>query len=430
MSLLNLSALILTMAAGIGVLNHWTLRLPHTIGLVAIALLVSLILMALDVAFPQVMIGDTVQARLVDVNFGDTVLKGLLSFLLFAGAMHVDLGQLAKRGPTIAALSTIGVVISTLVNGLGFYGLAWLLGFEQVLTIWICLVFGALISPTDPVAVLALLKNLVVPKELKATIAGESLFNDGVAIVVFLVLVSIAFAGQGHGHADVVTAGSIARTFLLEAGGGILLGLVIGGIGFAIMRHMDEYVLEVLVTLAMVVGGYALALQLHVSGPLAMVVAGLLIGNQGTRHAMSVETKDYLEKFWELLDEVLNSVLFVLIGFAIMMVAFSTQALILAVLAVPLALIARTLALFVPLTLLSSFRSYDPNTLKILLWAGLRGGISVALALTLPDTHDPANPDALGARDLILAATFAVVLFTILVQGLTIERLLKRWTTG
>lgn len=425
MSLIELAALILALAAGIGVLNHWTLRLPHTIGLVVFALLVSLVLMATDALFPQFQIGITVQGILNDVNFGDTVLKGLLSVLLFAGALHVDLTQLAKRGPTIAALSTIGVLISTAINGFGFYALAWLLGFDNVLTLPICLVFGALISPTDPVAVLALLKNLVVPKELKAMIAGESLFNDGVAIVVFLVLASIAFAGHGDGHAAEVTASSIANVFVLEAGGGLLLGFVLGGIGLFIMRSMDEYVLEVLVTLALVIGGYALALKLHVSGPLAMVVAGLMVGSSAAQRAMSAQTKDYLEKFWELLDEILNSALFVLIGFEILILSFQAPAILLALLAVPLALGARAFALFVPLSLLATFRSYEPNTLKILLWAGLRGGISVALALTLPDTH--VEGEAMSAKDLILVATFAVVLFTILVQGLTIERLLKRW---
>ena len=406
-------------------LNHWTLRLPHTIGLVVFALLASLALMALDAVFPQFQIGGTVQGILNDVNFGETVLKGLLSILLFAGALHVDLRQLAKRGPTIAALSTIGVLISTAINGFGFYALAWLLGFNDVLTLPICLVFGALISPTDPVAVLALLKNLVVPKELKATIAGESLFNDGVAIVVFLVLSSIAFAGHGDGHGAAVSASGIAQVFLVEAGGGLLLGFVLGGIGLFIMRSMDEYVLEVLVTLALVIGGYALALKLHVSGPLAMVVAGLMVGSSAAQRAMSDQTKDYLEKFWELLDEILNSALFVLIGFEILILSFQGPAILLALLAVPLALGARAFALFVPLSLLAPFRSYQPNTLKILLWAGLRGGISVALALTLPDSH--AEGEVMSAKDLILIATFAVVLFTILVQGLTIERLLKRW---
>lgn len=426
MSLINLAALILTLAAGIGVLNHWTLRLPHTIGLVVIALLVSLILMAVDALAPGLQIGGTVQGILNDVNFGETVLKGLLSVLLFAGALHVDLTQLAKRGPTIAALSTVGVLISTAINGLGFYALAWLLGFDQVLTLPICLVFGALISPTDPVAVLALLKNIAVPKDLKATIAGESLFNDGVAIVVFLVLSGIAFASHGDAHGAEVSAAAIGQIFVLEAGGGIVLGLVLGAVGFWIMRSMDEYVLEVMVTLALVIGGYALALKLHVSGPLAMVVAGLMVGNQASRHAMSAETRDYIEKFWELLDEILNSVLFVLIGFEILILSFSAPAILLALLSIPLAVGARTLALFVPLTSLSRFRSYPPKTLPILLWAGLRGGISVALALTLPDTVMQGGE--LSAKDLILTATFAVVLFTILVQGLTIEPLLKRWT--
>jgi len=339
------------------------------------------------------------EAMLASIDFDQTLLHGMLSFLLFAGALHVNLNDLAQQRWVIGILSTVGVVGATFLIGGGVYYLfAWL---DIDVPFIYCLLFGSLISPTDPIAVLGILKSAGAPKTLETKITGESLFNDGVAVVVFLVLADIA-----AGEAD-VSAASIATLFFTEAIGGLVFGLVAGSLAFFMLKHIDNYQVEVLITLALVTGGYAAAEHLHLSAPIAIVVAGLLIGNHGRRAAMSDKTREHLDTFWELVDEILNAVLFVLIGLEVLVISLRDDYLLAGALAIPLILVMRP------------FRSFTPGVVSILTWAGLRGGISVALALSLPSGE---------MRDLLLTVTYVVVVFSIVVQGLTLGPLVRRLT--
>jgi CPA1 family monovalent cation:H+ antiporter len=411
-SLFDLSALLLTLAALFGYVNHRWLRLPTTIGLVLIALFVSFAVLALDWLFPGFGFRAAVGRTLLSIDFHETLMEGMLSFLLFAGALHVDLEQFLARKWVIALLASFGVLTSTALVGLVMYPLFALAGLAVPMIL--CLVFGALIAPTDPVAVLGILKRVKVPPSLEAKIAGESLFNDGVGVVVFTILVAIATAESGGAP---MGAGAIALLFVQEALGGAILGLAAGLLAYQAMKSMDEHNLEVLITLALVTGAYALALLLHVSGPIAMVVAGILIGNHGTRLAMSAKTRDHVEKFWSLTDEILNAVLFLLIGFEVMALSVTPGMLWLMAAAVPVALLARLISVSVPITVLGLRKEFTPGAIPVLTWGGLRGGISVALALSLPDIPE---------KGVLLAAAYAVVVFSIVVQGLTMERLVRR----
>ena len=408
MGLFATLAALLTLTAAFAYVNHRTLRLPTTIGVMLIALLASLVLLAVHAVGPD--IDEPVRQLLGSIDFDEALLQGMLSFLLFAGALHVDLGDLAEHKGTIAILATLGVCLSTaVVGGLTFLA-AGALGLD--LRLIDALLFGALISPTDPIAVMGLLKTMGVPRALETKIAGESLFNDGVGVVVFLILLEISRGTEA------VTAGDVARLFAQEALGGALFGFVTGYVAYRMLRSIDAYKVEVLVTLALVTGGYALAGALHLSAPIAIVVAGLLIGNQGRAFAMSDVTRERLDVFWELIDEVLNAVLFVLIGLEVLVLSFSGSAVALALLAVPIALLGRTAGVFVPLTAIHPFGAEQETGVKrVLVWGGLRGGISVALALSLP-----AGP----VRETLLVATYAVVVFSIAVQGLTVPRLVQR----
>ena len=412
-SIFNLAAIVVTLAAVFGYLNHRWIRLPHTIGLVVIALFASFGTLTLDALVPSLVLRATVRETLVQIEFHDTLMKGLLSFLLFAGALHVDLEALLRRKWAISALATVGILISTAVVGLVMFQAFRLTGFDMTLPY--CLVFGALISPTDPIAVLGILKNTRVPETLEGMIAGESLFNDGVGVVVFTILVSIATGGGEHGGD--ITAGSIATLFLTEAVGGTALGLLAGYLAYRAMHGIDEHNLEVMITLALVMATYGIASAIHVSGPIAMVVAGLLIGNHGKRFAMSEATRDHIDKFWSLLDEVLNSVLFLAIGFEVVALTFGGDVLLAMAIAIPTVLLARFISVATPIGLLGLRRDFTKGAILILTWGGLRGGISVALALSLP---------AIAVKPVILAATYGVVIFSIVVQGLTIQMVASR----
>ena len=407
MTLFELLATLLTLAALSSYFNHRVLRLPQTIGVMLVALVVSL---ALQLAGP---LTDGVEATaaqmLLAIDFDDTLLHGMLAFLLFAGALHVNLGDLAEQGGVIALLASFGVVGATFLAA----GAAWLvfgaLGLEVPL-IW-CLVFGSLIAPTDPIAVLGILKTAGAPKSLETKITGESLFNDGVAVVVFLVLLGVA-TGQAE-----ATPGAIAWLFVQEAVGGALFGGACGWLAYRMLATVDNYQVEVLITLALATGVYALAEAWHLSAPIAIVVAGLLVGNHGRLLGMSDKTREHLDTFWEMVDEVLNAVLFLLIGMELLVLSLRGEYLIAGLVLIPLVLLARLISVGLPVGLLRARRTFSPHVVKILTWGGLRGGISVALALSLP-----ASP----VRDPLVTATYVIVVFSILVQGLTVGPLLKR----
>ncbi|HAK54143.1 MAG: sodium:proton antiporter [Vicinamibacterales bacterium] len=411
-SVLNLAAFLVTMAAVFGYLNHRWLKLPHTVGLVVIALFASLTALLIDALIPSLGFGPAVRGTLTDIDLYDTLMKGMLGFLLFAGALHVDLDDLWQRRWAISILATVGILTSTVIVGAMTYAGWRALGFDVG---WLpCLTFGALISPTDPIAVLSILKRLAVPPTLEAKIAGESLFNDGVGVVVFTVL-----AGLGAGGAGAVDLSPLAVVELVvtEAVGGIVLGLGAGYLTYRLMRPLDEHNLEVMMTLALVMATTAIAVRWHLSGPLAVVVAGLFIGNHGAQFAMSANTRDHIERFWSLLDEILNSVLFLIIGFEVVALSLSGAVVLAVVLAIPVVLAARFVAVAGPITLLRRWRTFTPGAIPVLTWGGLRGGISVALVLSLPPSP---------VRELLLAATYGVVIFSIVVQGLTIERVVRR----
>lgn len=408
MVILNIFAILLTLSAAFAYINHRFIGLPTTIGVMLIALLASvLVSVAGWLGYPSVELHAA--EFLGSIDFNVTLMNGMLSFLLFAGALHVNLEDLAKLKWTILTLATVGVCISTGVVGFLTFQLLQALGIN--ISLIYCLLFGALISPTDPIAVMATVKRLGISKELETKIAGESLFNDGVGVVVFLVLLSLLSSPES------LDAGHAVKLFLEEAVGGVIFGVVLGGIGYYFLKSIDNYLVEILITLALVMGGYTLAMAIHTSGPIAIVVAGLLIGNQGRLLAMSDKTREHLDQFWELIDEILNIVLFVLIGLEILILPFNQWWLIAGLLAIPIVVGTRFLSVGLPIQLLKLKRAYSPHVVKILTWGGLKGGISVALALSLPESE---------ARDVFLVMTYVIVIFSIVVQGLTVGPLIKK----
>ena len=436
LSIFEIAALLLVLSAGLSWINRAYLKLPHTIGLLVMALFASFILMALEALVPSVGLTDTVQSALGQIDFNETLMKGMLGFLLFAGALHVDLGKLRDAKWAIGSMATFGVVLSTFIVGTGFWGLSKLFGLD-VPFIW-ALVFGSLISPTDPVAVLSILKTVKLPKSLETKIAGESLFNDGVGVVVFTLILAIA-TGSSGGHAFfeqfqlagpimAATGGGgigvldVIELFVVDAIGGAILGGIAGWITYKMMARIDEHAIEILISLACVAGTYALAQRIeilghHLSGPIAVVVAGLMIGNKGASVAMSEHTQQYLFGFWEMIDEILNSVLFLLIGLEILVLGLVPEYALIGAVAIPLVLLARLCAVYVPMKVIGTFKNFTKGAVPVLTWGGVRGGISVALALSLPDNE---------YKPLILTATYAVVVFSIIVQGLTIKKVVER----
>jgi len=411
MNALNLASILITISALFSFINYRYIKLPTTIGLMLIALVFSLLLLlAGKLGFADFEL--QAEALLSSIDFNQTLMQGMLSFLLFAGALHINLNDLAKQKWVISSLATVGILTSTFIVGGASYFLLNQLGIE--LSFIYCLLFGALISPTDPIAVMGILKSANAPKSLETKIAGESLFNDGVAVVVFIVLLGIATGGHE------VSASHILLIFLEEAVGGVMFGFAIGWITYQLLKQVDNYQVEILLTLALVMGGYALASAIHVSGPIAVVVAGLLIGNHGRTFGMSDNTREHLDTFWELIDEILNAVLFVLIGLEVLILPFTADVLMVSLLLIPLLLIARFISVGIPITLMKKRREFTPGAIRILTWGGLRGGISVALALSLPPGE---------ARDVILAITYVIVVFSIVVQGLTIGKLVRALKT-
>ncbi len=408
MKLFDLIALLITLAAVFGYLNHRFIRLPTTIGLMLISVVMSL---------GMVLIGHLGHAGLLleqqwlsvvrSIDFNKTLMVGMLSFLLFAGALHVDLAELLSEKWAVGVYATAGVLLSTFLVGTMTHFVSGWLGFE--LRFLSCLLFGALISPTDPIAVLGILRTSGVPKRLQVRIAGESLFNDGIGVVVFITLYDIVFDGVSF------SASGISLLFLEEVAGGIFLGLMLGWVAFRLLKSIDNYQVEILITLALVTGGYALAAAVHASGPIAIVVAGLLIGNHGRRFAMSEKTRQNLDTFWELVDEILNALLFVLIGIELLVITVNKRYLVAGLAAIGVGLVARMISIGVPQLLMAPRSRFDLKALKVMTWGGLRGGISVALALSLPPGTE---------RDQIITMTYLVVVFSILVQGLTLKRLL------
>lgn len=407
LTILEISAIFLSITALLTYVNHRFIGLPTTIGVMVISIILSMVAIFLGfLGFDQLI--DYEVSLLDQLDFTEVLLDGMLSMLLFAGALHVNIADLKRYRLPIGILACIGTVVSAVLIAAALYFMLPLLGFGLPF-IW-CLLFGALISPTDPIAVMGILASAGAPKSIETVIAGESLFNDGLGVVIFVLLLGILSSG------DIPTANYVAHTLAVEAGGGIVFGLVLGAILYYMIKSIDSYQEEVLLTLAGVIGGYALASHWHLSGPLAMVMMGLMLGNQGRELAMSDETRNYIDLFWELIDEILNAILFVLIGLEVVMIAYSGNLFIAGGLTIIVALLARLIVVGMTTKTFSHQLELPDGAWKVLTWGGLRGGISVALVLQLPSGTE---------RDILLALTYAVVVFSILVQGLSIGKVAK-----
>lgn len=403
---IQLVSLLLVLAGLFGALNYHYLKWPMPIGIMAIALLGAGALKLVDALAPGLGIAEVASATAMQMEFSDSLLEGLLGLLLFAGALHVSLTDLRREAALVFLMASFGVALSTAIIGVG---LSWITGMPLL----IALVFGVLISPTDPVAVLGVLRTAKVKKSLETKIAGESLFNDGFAYVGYLVLVGMAFPVIGAGdHGADLTGASLL--FVQEALGGGALGAILGWLTYQIMKRIDDWSVEVMLTLGLAFGGYSLAMWLHVSAPIMAVVAGLLIGHVGMKQGMSEQTRDHVDAFWKIIDEILNAVLFLMIGLEVFAVVFSADMLTTVLLSLALALVARLAAVVVPVMLLKPFQSFDRDVVPMMTVGGIKGGISVALALALPDSE---------WKPLILAATYVIVVFSIIVQGLSVGKL-------
>ncbi len=408
MEIYNIITLIIVLAAIFGYINHRFIQFPRTIGIMFISLVASLAVVGIGAIFPEFFERTTHAIGLID--FQTVLLRVMLSFLLFSAAIQIDSKKLRAERTSIITFATIGVIISTFVIGTLLY---WVISFFVLSVNYLyCLLFGALISPTDPIAVVGILKRSKIPASLETKISGESLFNDGIGVVLF-----ITFYGIAQGGVENISAWKITWIFIREAGGGVLFGWLLGYIGYIALRSIDNYAVEVLITLAIVMGGYWFAELLHVSGPLTMVIAGLITGNKSMDEVASDVTRDYIGKFWEMIDEVMNAILFLLIGFEMLIIPFNFTLLWLGCITILMVLFGRLVSVSLPIRILKYKNSFPNNTIPILTWGALRGGISVALALSIPKYM---------YGEMFVSITYIVVLFSILVQGLTIGKFAKK----
>lgn len=406
MNINEILTITIVLAALFAYINHRWIKWPPTIGIMVLSLISSIFMVVMGSS--NFLLSRKALLLVSSIDFHDVLMNFMLSFLLFAGAIHINAGKLKKERVPVMALATIGILISTFFVGGLIWGLFQLFHFP--IPFIYCLLFGSLISPTDPIAVMGILKEAKIPASLELKIAGESLFNDGVAVVIFISIAEVANSGD-------FSVVDVGKLFLREAIGGLLFGGLLGYLGFRAMRSIDDYKVEVLITLAVVMGGYFIAGHLHVSGPLAMVVAGIIIGNKARGEGVSNLTRDYLGKFWELIDEILNAVLFLFIGFEMLVIKINTTILLIGGIAILIVLLARWVSVIIPVFLLRFKIEFEKNAVAILTWGGLRGGISVALALSLGGRM---------YRDQFVLITYMIVVFSILVQGLTIGKVAKK----
>jgi CPA1 family monovalent cation:H+ antiporter len=407
MNLFHLFSILIVLSAGFAYINFRVLKLPNAIGLMLVSLIFSFFILIMGYYFPA--FKDNIALKMNSINFSELLLESMLSFMLFAGAIHIKFKDLNNEKLSILLFSTISVLISTFIIGFASYYLLNYMGIPVQLIH--AMLFGALISPTDPIAVLSILKSAGVSKSLETKIAGESLFNDGVAVVVFITILKLAKPGTD------LNISSILLLFGQEAIGGLVLGIVVGYIGFKLIASIDNYQVEVLITLAIVMGGYTLAHYTHVSGPLAMVAAGLITGNHGKSLGMSDITAEYVDKFWELIDEILNALLFVLIGLELLIIQTNQKIVFAAIIILFITLVTRYISVYIPSIAVRLKERINQKTILILTWGGLRGGISIALALSI-------NPEY--NKDIWVTITYVIVCFSILVQGMTIGKFAQK----
>lgn len=409
MTTLQIASLLIVLAGAFSAINVIYLKLPSSIGILAVSLFASVAVLLFDRFFPAFGIADNVRIIVNDLHFSEALLEGMLGLLLFAGALHVNVSDLRQQWPVVLIMATIGVCISAAIVG---FGVAAMFGMPLL----VALIFGTIVSPTDPVAVLGVLQESDLDQTLETQIAGESLFNDGVGYVLYLVLIGLAYPAFSEHHTEGATGAGLL--FLREALGGAVLGLVLGWLTFRVMRRIDDYPVEVLITLSLAFGGYTLAAAIGVSAPIMAVTAGLLIGEHGTTYAMSARTREAVDGFWKMIDGVLNSVLFMLIGFELFAVTYTFDLVLAGAAVIVLTLVARLVAVAVPVLALRPVHDFVPGVIPIMTWGGLKGGISVALALSLPESEWKAE---------ILTGTYAVVIFSIIVQGLTVGRVARHF---